>query len=795
MKLFPPQEDVLNNSYLDSYNHYLLNMATGSGKTYLSELAIEKVLKSGYKAIYITPLRALARQQCADWKKRFSNYKVGVFTGETIQQSHTRNAYSSSQLLVMTPERFDACLRNWRTHWSWIPDVSVLVIDEFHILGQGYRGTRLEGAITRMIRLNPFVRIIGLSATMPNVSELSEWLMGESFQSKWRQITIEKKVVRFSSAKDKPQLALDHVRDCIEHNGQSIIFCNSRSRVQQLTDYFNANGINAVSHHAGLVQEIRTENEKGFRSGKYQIMVATSTVEMGLNFPARQVIIYDSYSYTESGFVTLPVWSYIQRMGRAGRPGLDTAGECILLLPKWSGDADKYINEDCEPVNSQMTTKQAMIEQILIDVYAGYSRTRKELSYGFLPLTFYKKQHTDANINGIINRLVLDDLLIESNDEDKDGNPREATLKVGLLGRMAVKLMFSPETVSLIRNAKKKFDRLYILDLLLVACMSNDCSPLLQTNFEEMDTLCEMVQPLPSALLDMTVEKLQKKIPEVPQTLRILAAIKMAAICYCITEGDALEEIAEEFDVYESDIRMLQESVVRLLMGISAVSTAIDKSELAEDALVEKKKDIYSMTNVSNMLSNMLQYGINSRLVALTQLKGVGGKTAKKLAENGYSTLDALKRASASDISSIDGIGKKLAQSIIDPAGKTVNLPLYQESAEIALGSIREIKTSVDPYRLRRSLELSIKGKDGGRFCVTGGREDHIVMIRQGQMQCDCLDFQKNQWACKHILCVKHSLGDSEIIKMVKHIKENKSHSIREALPSLWYSMKSTEGR
>lgn len=792
MKLFPPQEELLNRGFLDSCNHYLLNMATGSGKTYLSELAIEKVLESGYKAVYITPLRALAQQQCTEWTQKYSNYKVGVFTGETIHKSNTRNAYSASQLLVMTPERFDVCLRNWRTHWTWIPDVSLVVIDEFHILGQDQRGPRLEGAITRMIRLNPFVRFIGLSATMPNVDELSEWLMGESFQSKWRQISIEKKVDRFSSAKDKPQIVLGHIKDCIHHHGQSLVFCNSRSRVQQLTHFLHENGIHAVSHHAGLVQEIRTENETGFRSGKYQVMVATSTVEMGLNFPARQVIIYDSYSYTETGFVNLPVWSYIQRMGRAGRPGLDSEGECILLLPKWSGSAGQYLNEECELVTSQMTKKQAMVEQILIDVCAGYSRTRTELSHGFLPLTFYQKQHADANINGIVNRLVLDGLLIERSSGDNDGVP---TLKVGLLGRMAVRLMLSPETVTLIKNAKNGFDRLYIFDLLFIACMSHDCSPLLQTNFEEMDTLCEIAQSLPSALLDLTVERLRKKLPEAPQTLRILAAIKMAVICYCITEGESLESIAEKFDVYESDLRMLQESVVRLLAGISAVSTAIDKSDLTEDALIEKREDIDSMTNVSNMLSNMLQYGINSRLAAFTKLKGVGGKIAKKLDEHGFSTLEDLKAASVEDIASIDGIGKKLASSILEQARKLKNLPVYTECADIEIGSIREVKTAIDPYRLRRSLELSVKGKDGGLFCVTGGREDHIVMIQKGQMKCDCLDYQRNQWACKHILCVKRTIGDAEITKMVKHIKENKSHTIREALPSLWYSMNSAEGR
>ena len=163
MQLFPPQKEAIDQGYIDCNEHTLLNMATGSGKTYLSELAIRNVVESGYKAVYITPLRALAQHQYSNWKDTFAGYQIGVFTGETIGKSKTGSGYTKSQILIMTPERFDACLRNWRTHWTWIPDVSLVVVDEFHILGQAQRGPRLEGAITRMIRLNPFVRFIGLS--------------------------------------------------------------------------------------------------------------------------------------------------------------------------------------------------------------------------------------------------------------------------------------------------------------------------------------------------------------------------------------------------------------------------------------------------------------------------------------------------------------------------------------------------------------------------------------------------------------------------------------------------------
>ena len=196
MELFPPQKELINSGKLDSNEHCFICMPTGTGKTYLAERAIERAIDGGFKAIYVTPLRALAAEKFNEFKTRFPKAKVGVFTGETIQKSATKGSYSSSQILIMTPERLDACMRNWRSHWNWIPDANLVVIDEFHILGQPQRGPRLEGTITRLIRLNPFVRIIGLSATMPNTDELSDWLQGVSFNSHWRQVPLEKRIVR-----------------------------------------------------------------------------------------------------------------------------------------------------------------------------------------------------------------------------------------------------------------------------------------------------------------------------------------------------------------------------------------------------------------------------------------------------------------------------------------------------------------------------------------------------------------------------------------------------------------------
>ena len=88
-------------------------MPTGSGKTWLAYQAIKRVIHSGHRAVYLTPLRALAAETADQWRKELSDVSIGVFTGD---YGPGRIPYpvkfQDAELLVMTPERLDACTRS-----------------------------------------------------------------------------------------------------------------------------------------------------------------------------------------------------------------------------------------------------------------------------------------------------------------------------------------------------------------------------------------------------------------------------------------------------------------------------------------------------------------------------------------------------------------------------------------------------------------------------------------------------------------------------------------------------------
>src|SRR5262249_38490964 len=119
--------------------------------------------------------------------------------------------------------------------------------------------------------------------------------------------------------------------------------------------------------------------ERSFRERSVHALVSTGTLEMGLNLPARQVVLYDVQGFNGQTFVPLPVSTVWQRAGRAGRPGLDPSGEAVLLVPSWDRSADDSPSGRFENIASQFHHPPALAEQILAEVNSGMARSSTQL--------------------------------------------------------------------------------------------------------------------------------------------------------------------------------------------------------------------------------------------------------------------------------------------------------------------------------------------------------------------------------------------------------------------------------
>jgi len=159
----------------------LVAAPTGTGKTLIAEELIKQVLREGKGAIYTSPLKALSNQKYRDFCHLFGREKVGLITGDI-----STNEFAP--LLVMTTEIF----RNWCfANPEMLTGISHVIFDEMHFLDDLERGTTWEESI---IFAPPHIRILGLSATVPNVHQISAW-MGEIRGCKIKVIEERKRAV------------------------------------------------------------------------------------------------------------------------------------------------------------------------------------------------------------------------------------------------------------------------------------------------------------------------------------------------------------------------------------------------------------------------------------------------------------------------------------------------------------------------------------------------------------------------------------------------------------------------
>jgi helicase len=758
----PPQLEITQAGLLTGPFSCVLNMATGSGKTWLAQQAIRATAEAGGRAIYLTPLRALATEVSVNWSKSMVGIPVGVFTGDYGTNGKSFPVpFEKARVLVMTPERLDACTRAWRSHWSWIPEVDLLVIDEIHMLSESNRGPRLEGALSRFRRLNPFCRLVGLSATLGNPDELADWLDGVAYRSQWRPIPLEWRVTHFRKPSEKPAVLEREVARNVGQGGKSLVFVQSRRRAEELSRFLDGVGIRARHHHAGLDHAHRQDTESALRTGGVDVLVATGTLEMGLNLPVRQVVLYDLQTFDGRDFVPLSTNSVWQRVGRAGRPGLDEHGEAVLMCPNWDRHADHYQIGRFEPVHSQLMRSAALAEQIVAEVASGSATTRAQLHRAFRQ-SLAGHQGVIADLDRTVSTMCEAGLLREWNDPDR---PRVGlVLKATKAGRVAVRHMLMPETILTIQRALREFPELTYLDLLVVMAAVADCEPVLTVDFEELDALAGALASEPSYLLRRPVAQILEILDV--SSRRLLSCLKMANVMRCWTRLGDESRVAEGRDCYPFEVTRLAESMGRLLQATNEL-LCVTKEDRVDLPAVD---DEPTQSDRIAALHRMVVFGLDESAVTLCFVPGIGGTFARRLVGHGVGDIEELAGVEPEDLVGLKGLSLKRARQWIEQAAGRIKshhgLRLRDRGPRTAAKSAAW-PHDIDPYRLRRSLELKVQRLNRHEFRVTGGLEPHHVTTGTASWQCDCMDHQRGN-VCKHLLAVKGFRRDQTVGHLVQ---------------------------
>ncbi|KAI0082569.1 Sec63-domain-containing protein [Panus rudis PR-1116 ss-1] len=462
-----------------SNENMLICAPTGAGKTDVAMLTVLRVLdqhrttsdttvplagtirRDDFKIIYVAPMKALAAEIVRKLGKRLQwlHIKVRELTGD---MQLTKAEIAETQIIVTTPEKWDVVTRKPTGEGELASKVKLLIIDEVHLLNDE-RGAVIETIVARTLRQvessQSVIRIVGLSATLPNYLDVADFLSVNRhkglfyFDSSFRPIPLEQHFIGVKGKPGSPQsrknldrVAYEKVAELVREGHQVMVFVHARketvktavalkeaatiegvidefscedhpqfaffrreigeSRNKEMKQLFDSGfGI----HHAGMLRSDRNMMERMFDSRAIKVLCCTATLAWGVNLPAHAVIIKGTqvYDSAKGAFGDLSVLDVLQVFGRAGRPGLETSGVGYICTSedKLTHYLDAVTSQN--PIESRFTAGMidALNAEIALGTVANVTDAVRWVGYTYL----YVRMRKNPLQYGLIRDQVADD--------------------------------------------------------------------------------------------------------------------------------------------------------------------------------------------------------------------------------------------------------------------------------------------------------------------------------------------------------------------------------------------------
>jgi len=265
----------------------VISFATATGKTVLAEGAMAYHLSNSAtsRVAYICPFKSLASEKFKSWTGEPQLSKHGVVLWSSDSNEDGRG---NERLIVATLESFD--LKTRSDHWeAWIDSLDCVVFDEAHIIGDEGRGGAVESAMMRLTQKKPSVRIILLSATMGNATEIAKWVKSlngkqtKCITSSWRPTEVKIEYHLVSGYSDKVDKAVELAE--MASSRKTLVFVHSKVTGSELVKRLRGRGVRSVFHNASLSGAKRRQIETVFNepTSGLNVVISTSTLGAGVN--------------------------------------------------------------------------------------------------------------------------------------------------------------------------------------------------------------------------------------------------------------------------------------------------------------------------------------------------------------------------------------------------------------------------------------------------------------------------------------------------------------------------------
>jgi len=395
-ELLPVQEQAARAGVLAGRS-LLVCSPTSSGKTFIGEMAAIHAALGGRKVAYLVPTRALAEAKYHEFRARYAPLGLRVAVATRDRRAHEREiGRGEFDLLVAVPEKLRGLLAE---RPMLAAAMGTVVADELQLLGDPERGPCLEMLLGDLVAESAELQVVGLSAVLERADDVATWLGAEPVHSGRRPVELRRGVLAggefhylgadgVEDVEYWPELAaqpqalgerMAQVAACLaEREGSTLVFVrDKRSTVRLALALAERARLSAAGraieelrhleptratellielaqagvgfHSADLQFDEREVVEAAFARGELAALVCTSTLAVGVNLPARNVIV-DARRWRTAGPTGRPTLGPISRAdfenmgGRAGRLGCDELGRAILIA---DGEVQRHVLQAC----------------------------------------------------------------------------------------------------------------------------------------------------------------------------------------------------------------------------------------------------------------------------------------------------------------------------------------------------------------------------------------------------------------------------------------------------------------
>ena len=663
------QREVVD-ALLETDENVVASAPTASGKTALAELAICRTLEAGGTALFVAPMRALTNEKESEWE-RFEElgYSVYVVTGE--RDLNPRRA-ERADILVMTPEKTDSATRKHDSRrYAFIRDVDCVVIDEVHLLDSEKRGSVLEVTVSRLRRLTD-PRVVALSATMPNVEDVADWLDAPpettfEFGDEYRPVDLNSGVKTYThgdnSFADKYRRlyrALDLAEPHIRDDGQALVFVSSRQDTVQAAkkardeigerdvpmgargdydfhneaqdlqnDTLRKSVLDGVAfHHAGLSKGDKDKIEEWFKQGKIQLLFSTSTLAWGVNLPARCVVLRDTKLHDPlEGEVDMSPLDILQMLGRAGRPEYDDVGYGWVVCDHSEADKYRRLLREGKEIESQLA--EDVDAHLNAEIAMGTIRDLGDVMDWLETTFYYVRAKSEPDAYG------LDDLQADLRTRVREALERldgrgfvdigdDLSVSATPLGRLASKFYLRLDTAGEFHDLAQREE----IDTGDVLRTVSDAA-----EFDSVSARQSEREAVDSVLVGQDAGELE------PSARKVLAILRST------TTGTTPGEL-------RSDAWVITQNALRLLAALRAFLERFDRPRAA---------------NLARRVEARIEHGVSSDAVGLTAIDGVGSGRASKLAKEGIATPADVREEGEEGLADA-GLSAGVAEAVLESA-------------------------------------------------------------------------------------------------------------------------------